>query len=72
MYHVGNDHFTTCPACLSKSSRFTTRHHALVHSANEHLLMFCAECGYIRRPFFPTSFPGDPAQYCALWALLQE
>jgi transcription elongation factor Elf1 len=72
MYRAGLDVFTTCPECFKHSTSFTGRHNALVHIANEHVLLFCAVCGYVRTPTYPASFPGDPAQYRALWALLQE
>jgi transcription elongation factor Elf1 len=73
MYRAGTNYYTTCPVCLKHSTSFTGRHNVLIHNVTDHIFMFCATCGYVHRTnVHHVSFPGDPAQYRALWALLQE
>lgn len=67
MYSIGWPYHLFCIMCQTD----TVLHHTLAHTSGLQLA-FCSKCGYTGSTYSRAAFPGDPAQYRALWVLLQE
>jgi hypothetical protein len=69
MYEIGLTYYLSCGNCSPYFDSFL--HHSLMHESG-HQFVFCAKCGDAGLTYSRTAFPGNPAQYRALWALLSE
>jgi hypothetical protein len=69
MYEIGLTYYLPCGNCSHYLDSIP--HQTLTHRSG-HQFVFCSRCGYSGLTYSRTAFPGDPAQYRALWALLSE